>query len=100
MSVREAVVLVLVGVVAAASASSKPVHITLTSNWSRTPILLEARHEKRTFPAVGLYSCVSPSTCAASSSLAKIRCCSGSFWRGQETFIWPRPKEVCPCILL
>lgn len=43
MSAREAVVLLVVGVVAAASASSKPVHITLTSNWSRTPILLEAR---------------------------------------------------------
>ncbi|CAI8005278.1 UDP-glucose:glycoprotein glucosyltransferase 1 [Geodia barretti] len=42
MSVREAAVLLVVGVFAGVWASSKPVHITLTSNWTRTPILLEA----------------------------------------------------------
>jgi UDP-glucose:glycoprotein glucosyltransferase len=42
MSVRETVVLLVVGIFAGVWASSKPVHITLTSNWTRTPILLEA----------------------------------------------------------
>ena len=45
MMMKETVVLVLLGIVAATAASSKPVSITLTSNWARTPILLEARHD-------------------------------------------------------
>ena len=55
MSVRDFVVLLLLGAVAAAAASSKPVHITLTSNWSRTPILLEARHDYHTFSPNSLH---------------------------------------------
>ena len=58
MSVREAAVLLVVGLVAAASASSKPVHITLTSNWSRTPILLEARYENPASQGSGLDTAV------------------------------------------
>ena len=55
MSVREAAVLLVVGVFSGVWASSKPVHITLTSNWTRTPILLEARYEISASPAFNLY---------------------------------------------
>ena len=55
MSVRETVVLLVVGIFAGVWASSKPVHITLTSNWTRTPILLEARYERSASPALNLY---------------------------------------------